>query len=33
MISYEDFEKVDIRSGIIVKAKTFPRAIQPACKV
>jgi tRNA-binding protein len=33
MISYEDFEKVDIRSGVIVKAEIFPRAKQPAYKV
>ena len=32
-ISYEEFEKVDIRSGTIVKAEEFPRAKKPAYKV
>lgn len=32
-ISYEDFEKVEIRSGTIVKAEEFPRAKKPAFKV
>lgn len=32
-ISYEDFSKVEIRSGTIVKAEPFTRAIKPAYKV
>jgi len=30
MISYEDFEKVDIRSGTIVEVADFPKARKPA---
>lgn len=33
VISYEDFGKVDIRSGTVVKAETFPKARNPAYKV
>ncbi len=33
LISYDEFEKVDIRSGTIVKAEEFPRAKKPAYKV
>lgn len=33
IISYEDFEKVDLRSGTIVKVEEFPRAKKPAYKV
>jgi len=33
IISYEDFEKIDIRSGTIVKAEEFPRAMKPAYKI
>ncbi len=32
-ISYEAFDKVDLRSGTVVKAEEFPRAKKPAYKV
>jgi len=32
-ISYEEFEKVDLRAGTIVKAENFPRAKKPAYKI
>lgn len=32
-ISYADFEKVDLRSGTVVKVEEFPRARNPAFKV
>lgn len=32
-ISYEDFERVDLRSGTIVKVEGFLRAKKPAYKV
>jgi tRNA-binding protein len=32
-ISYEEFEKVDLRSGTIIKVEEFPRAKKPAYKV
>lgn len=32
-ISYDEFEKVDLRSGIILKVEPFPRAKKPAYKV
>jgi tRNA-binding protein len=33
IISYDDFSKVDIRSGTVIKAETFERAKKPAYKV
>ncbi|MDP3787926.1 MAG: tRNA-binding protein [Candidatus Chromulinivorax sp.] len=33
IISYEDFEKVELRSGTIVKVELFPKAKKPAYKV
>lgn len=33
VISYEEFEKVDLRSGTIVKAEPFLRAKKPAYKI
>lgn len=32
-ISYEEFKKVDLRSGTILKIEHFPRAKKPAYKV
>ena len=32
-ISYDEFEKVDLRAGTIVKAEAFPRAKKTAYKV
>lgn len=32
-IQFEDFERVDLRSGIVVKAEAFPRVKKPAYKV
>lgn len=32
-ITYEEFEKVELRSGIIVKAESFPKARNPSYKV
>lgn len=33
MITWEDFEKIDIRSGIILEAMDFPKAKKPAYKL
>lgn len=33
MISWEDFEKVDLRIGTIVEAREFPEAKRPAYKL
>lgn len=32
-ISYEEFEKVDLRSGTVIKAEVFERTKKPAYKV
>ena len=32
-LSYEDFDKVDFRSGTILKVEAFPRARNPSYKV
>jgi tRNA-binding protein len=33
MITYEDFEKVDIRIGKVLEAADFPEALKPAIKL
>jgi len=33
IINYEDFQKVDLRSGTIVKVEDFTRAIKPSYKI
>ncbi len=32
-ITYEDFEKVDVRAGVITAVEDFPRARKPAYRV
>jgi tRNA-binding protein len=32
-ISYEEFEKVNLRSGTIINAEVFPKAKKPAYKI
>ncbi len=32
-ISYDDFNKVDLRSGTIIKVEPFPKARKPAYKI
>lgn len=33
MITYDEFEKIDIRTGVIVNAEDFPEARKPAYKL
>lgn len=33
MINYEDFEKVELRSGTIIKVELFPKTKKPAYKI
>lgn len=33
IVTYDDFEKVELRSGTVVKVEEFPRARKPAYKV
>ena len=33
MITYDDFEKVEIRVGVITRAEPFPEALKPAYKL
>lgn len=32
-ITYEEFERMDLRSGTIIRAEEFPRAKKPAFKI
>jgi tRNA-binding protein len=33
LITYEDFEKVNVRVGVIVEVEDFPRARKPSYRV
>ncbi|BCA96108.1 tRNA-binding protein [Legionella antarctica] len=33
IVTYDDFNKIELCSGIVVKVEEFTRAIKPACKV
>lgn len=33
IVSFDDFAKIDLRSGTVVKVEEFPRARKPAYKV
>lgn len=33
IISYDDFSKVELRVGTVVRAEPFPAAKKPACKI
>lgn len=33
MITFEEFEKVDLRSGTVIKVEEFPKARKPAFKI
>jgi tRNA-binding protein len=33
IITYDEFEKVDLRSGTIIKAEPFPKARNPSYKI
>lgn len=33
LISYADFEKVDVRVGVIIKVEDFPRARNPSYRI
>lgn len=33
LITYEEFEKVNIRSGTVIRAEVFPKAKKPAYKI
>lgn len=33
MITYEEFERVDLRSGTVIAVEEFPKARKPAYKV
>jgi tRNA-binding protein len=33
IINYDDFDRVDLRSGTVVKVETFPKTKKPAYKI